>query len=100
MSGRRTVCELRIRDWSSDVCSSDLQGLGFRVRPHGVAADGDALGRLLCRTAPAVRGVRSVMIAKSRVQATLLNGYRKSIVLAKMVSVTVDHDDLRLLNNK
>src|SRR3546814_4758676 len=54
------------------------QGLGFRVRPHGVAADGDALGRLLCRTAPAVRGGRSVMIAKSRVQATLLNGAIRS----------------------
>src|SRR3546814_3589879 len=28
---QKTVYELRISDWSSDVCSSDLQALGFLV---------------------------------------------------------------------
>src|SRR3546814_5486313 len=40
---------MRISDWSSDVCSSDLLGLDFRVVSTGavVRADPDLLRRLL-----------------------------------------------------
>src|SRR3546814_7696520 len=39
---QKTAYEMRISDWSSDVCSSDLlPGAGERPRP-GVAADGGA----------------------------------------------------------
>src|SRR3546814_5585292 len=31
---QKTAYEMRISDWSSDVCSSDLRG--FRVRPRSV----------------------------------------------------------------
>src|SRR3546814_4548786 len=39
---QKTAYELRISDWSSDVCSSDLQALG-----EDVAGDAEALGELL-----------------------------------------------------
>src|SRR3546814_2709807 len=29
---QKTAYEMRISDWSSDVCSSDLVGLGYRCR--------------------------------------------------------------------
>src|SRR3546814_5446066 len=31
---QKTAYEMRIRDWSSDVCSSDLPELGFQHRPE------------------------------------------------------------------
>src|SRR3546814_6725141 len=32
---QKTAYEMRISDWSSDVCSSDLNGLGFVVQAYG-----------------------------------------------------------------
>src|SRR3546814_9271770 len=41
---QKTAYEMRISDWSSDVCSSDLRGLGF-ARRFAVAVGADP-GRL------------------------------------------------------
>src|SRR3546814_10911346 len=44
---QKTAYEMRISDWSSDVCSSDLRGLHAGAPPYGViTADvqGDKLG--------------------------------------------------------
>src|SRR3546814_3529106 len=38
---------MRISDWSSDVCSSDLRGLGRREGPHPGAAAGAGRGPFL-----------------------------------------------------
>src|SRR3546814_1406114 len=35
---QKTAYEMRISDWSSDVCSSDLVAMGEIARPHGRAA--------------------------------------------------------------
>src|SRR3546814_2048902 len=35
---QKTAYEMRISDWSSDVCSSDLDPIGFRVEPGDVLA--------------------------------------------------------------
>src|SRR3546814_10391247 len=50
---QKTAYEMRISDWSSDVCSSDLGGLGDRV------VDGDLLERRpdAIHRGPARRGV-------------------------------------------
>src|SRR3546814_9185013 len=37
---QKTAYEMRISDWSSDVCSSDLDGLGADVQPDQAAAMG------------------------------------------------------------
>src|SRR3546814_1936174 len=34
---RKTAYEMRISDWSSDVCSSDLENCGYRTGPRGVS---------------------------------------------------------------
>src|SRR3546814_4456459 len=39
---QKTAYEMRISDWSSDVCSSDLVGLGHEAR---LAVAGPAVGR-------------------------------------------------------
>src|SRR3546814_1168788 len=55
---QKTAYEMRISDWSSDVCSSDLGRGG--VRPHGpVARHGPLRGLPLLEDAPA--GVRRLV---------------------------------------
>src|SRR3546814_20975280 len=44
---QKTAYEMRISDWSSDVCSSDLEGGG--ERSHGASADDRARRAGLCR---------------------------------------------------
>src|SRR3546814_2094058 len=52
---QKTAYEMRISDWSSDVCSSDLHALGAEQVLH---ADRQALeGARLARLAPAVGGL-------------------------------------------
>src|SRR3546814_4883775 len=45
---QKTAYEMRISDWSSDVCSSDLVGIGHDRRRVGVDED-DAIALLLQR---------------------------------------------------
>src|SRR3546814_12975119 len=37
---QKTAYEMRISDWSSDVCSSDLAGRRWHVRSYVIQADG------------------------------------------------------------
>src|SRR3546814_16761640 len=52
---QKTAYEMRISDWSSDVCSSDLPGPGLRD-PQGAGEGGLVLRR--CRSLRSERGVR------------------------------------------
>src|SRR3546814_7157445 len=60
---QKTAYEMRISDWSSDVCSSDLFGVDPRAAQHAVDAaaarvgDDDDRGALLARAAGATRTV-------------------------------------------
>src|SRR3546814_7926491 len=55
---QKTAYEMRIRDWSSDVCSSDLEGAqhdGLRVRQlliAAMAAEADMLRAFACWLSP------------------------------------------------
>src|SRR3546814_6742530 len=42
---QKTAYEMRISDWSSDVCSSDLKAPGSRADGGGVAGDPAAIAR-------------------------------------------------------
>src|SRR3546814_1143939 len=42
---QKTAYEMRISDWSSDVCSSDLQRLGTRPRGDGIGKHGETVRR-------------------------------------------------------
>src|SRR3546814_9000355 len=57
---QKTAYEMRISDWSSDVCSSDLDPAGRRLRRAGErrARAGDAARRRRVRRTPVRRDVR------------------------------------------
>src|SRR3546814_10561855 len=63
---QKTAYEMRISDWSSDVCSSDLQGVavGRRLRDQGVADQGVASG--LVRSEERRVGKECVSTCRSR----------------------------------
>src|SRR3546814_8796401 len=51
---------MRISDWSSDVCASDLHDPVHRLRPEGMLAAGDQADKVACQAeacdlAPSVR---------------------------------------------
>src|SRR3546814_3870152 len=59
---QKTAYEMRISDWSSDVCSSDLRGHLVRLPRHGLAgrhcaADGEELDRDLVDVVQALDAV-------------------------------------------
>src|SRR3546814_15060268 len=100
---------MRISDWSSDVCSSDLRCADADARPRlGLAAPGQP-------DAPAARGrrTRGVPARQSRARRHLY-GYvaklgnrglarsvdRKSVVEGKRVSVRVDLGGRRIIKKK
>src|SRR3546814_12150514 len=82
---QKTAYEMRISDWSSDVCSSDLQ----RVEHHRVAIENP--------------GVDGIVIAQhladplDAITHTAHPGDRKSVVYGKSVSVRVDLGGRRLI---
>src|SRR3546814_13182148 len=113
---QKTAYEMRISDWSSDVCSSDLaaahreheaaRGQGHRARAGPVrvrfraefrrlgAAEGTRRGghrnhAALCRTAQPRRHRRSIEPAARRMYRSIRSD-RKSVVEGKSVSVRVD----------
>src|SRR3546814_17066884 len=108
----KTAYEMRISDWSSDVCSSDLiikqlaGGAGFvrllrpgrhdnrHVAARAVAADADAglvpRQPIRVRHGP-VKGVFGIVPS---------TGDRKSVVEGKSVSVRVDLGGSRILTQK
>src|SRR3546814_18994508 len=101
---------MRISDWSSDVCSSDLRRVG-RAEIDG------SVGRHVCRDKRAARiaarkkgresSVPGVECKRTPGQAACISpasfaisaAARKSVVLGKSVSVRVDHGGGRIMKN-
>src|SRR3546814_17834040 len=97
---QKTAYEMRISDWSSDVCSSDLVprqlGIDERALDQMTAARGISLP---FKAALAVRVAqqREVIALGRRGRA---GGDRKSVVEGKSVSVRVDLGGSLILKNK
>src|SRR3546814_12952417 len=89
---QETAYEMRISDWSSDVCSSDLLGVVVRVlkERHVIVGDMDA--------PDTVTG--EVSAQNLRRLDAVEHEDRKSVVKGKSVSVRVDLGGRRIMNKK
>src|SRR3546814_3067389 len=83
---QKTAYEMRISDWSSDVCSSDLRYHRGTVRRHLQMA---RLGQ-----------GRPCLGHRHRLYGTGGHGDRKSVVSGKSVSVRVDLGGRRIIKKK
>src|SRR3546814_17129328 len=86
---------MRISDWSSDVCSSDLQDADGRGRPRGASRPPDPLQLQVERPRrgrPAVRDPQSIGPRQREAD-------RKSVVEGKSVSVRVDLGGRSIIKN-
>src|SRR3546814_5146220 len=85
---QKTAYEMRISDWSSDVCSSDLRGSGAVAMGAVVAAAAGVRGA----RRDLARAVRSFAAAGDAgpAPARPARGDRKSVAQGKRVSVRVD----------
>src|SRR3546814_16657664 len=92
---QKTAYEWRISDWSSDVCSSDLQ-IALRVLRERVAARprGCAIGVERPGHHRVDADLRAVLLRERRRQD------RESVVYGKRVSVRVAHGGRRDINKK
>src|SRR3546814_15032284 len=108
---QKTAYEMRISDWSSDVCSSDLctdPFFGSAVDLHGglvLAAEASTVGVALPHrgNSPAIAAFRVVPIdglADPRGRRLVEGGDRKSVVSGKSVSVRVDLGGRRHIKTK
>src|SRR3546814_2811690 len=93
---QRTAYEMRMIDWSSDVCSSDLSTAGAPVNTHVPSAAAASRGAL-----------RTVSLSALSRSSTCLSatpvGFvqdRKSVVEGQSVSVRVDLGGRRIIQNK
>src|SRR3546814_13620212 len=97
---------MRISDWSSDVCSSDLRqragrqrlisamaGASSAVAVLGAGSWGTALAALIAR-----HGHRTVLWGRDAAIVEAID--RKSVVLGKSVSVRVDLGGRRIITKK
>src|SRR3546814_19886618 len=97
---QKTAYEMRISDWSSDVCSSDLRnrcrrsparsGAATEIRPD--------LQSRLCGLALALSGESRTHPAHQRDRHQAAD--RKSVVSGKSVSVRVDLGGRRIIKKK
>src|SRR3546814_18135761 len=96
---QKTAYEVRISDWSSDVCSSDLVGHAFGGEARHVAEEGHDVGRgepgrrAVVRGRDAKRAERGGMKARHAPELARhfdRRGDRKSAVEGKSVSVRED----------
>src|SRR3546814_16588991 len=86
---QKTAYEMRISDWSSDVCSSDLSWSRSSSAPSsGIAARSIGQSRTSC-----------AMPSWSR-SSSAPSRDRKSVVSGKSVYVRVDLGGRRIINNK
>src|SRR3546814_2162986 len=108
---QKTAYEMRISDWSSDVCSSDLLDAESTPEALGKPTGQDAsLGKATFVGQLGVREAREraralVRSACARLdifgeKADLLRQDRKSVVSGKSVSVRVDIGGRRLIKKK
>src|SRR3546814_17866835 len=89
---QKTAYEMRISDWSSDVCSSDLHGAARPDARWFRTAYRHQSSRPVCIDRPVVR--RAVRGAASP------RGDRKSVVWGKSVSVRLDLGGRRFMKKK
>src|SRR3546814_17677190 len=108
---QKAAYEMRISDWSSDVCSSDLaliahwSASGMGTPQAMTAAIGPAQGPVLVMSGSrspvtAAQIAASVSYPRIPMDADGLCTDRKSVVLGKSVSVRVDRGCRRIINNK
>src|SRR3546814_12908905 len=82
---------MRISDWSSDVCSSDLiVGAGAVSLPSVYAVDAVDPIAVPARTAPSVAPASARAPPTAAPPASIVTPDRKSVVEGKSVSVRVD----------
>src|SRR3546814_13684438 len=99
---QKTAYEMRISDWSSDVCSSDLR----RARQATESASNSMTTSSATASAPMMRlpanGGRFARVTSWCRQTTALSCSidRKSVVEGKSVSVRVDLGGRRIMNKK
>src|SRR3546814_12020658 len=89
---QKTAYEMRISDWSSDVCSSDLLEDFLRIMEHR--------GRGIERQRPARHHLRIVPALALGIADRHHMVDRKSVVSGKSVSVRVDVGGRRIINKK
>src|SRR3546814_19759929 len=95
---QKTAYEMRISDWSSDVCSSDL-GLGLKIGAETFERQRVKQRRISHRPAP--RPARRASPRARRLRPWhWLRPDRKSVVEGKSVSVRVDLGGRRFIKKK
>src|SRR3546814_16695363 len=95
---QKTAYEMRISDWSSDVCSSDLQMLLGADRRIAVIAPVMRPRRPAFPQLAALQQQPEHRVRRHDPPLDLLD--RKSVVLGKSVSVRVDLGGRRIIKNK
>src|SRR3546814_11655745 len=105
---QKTAYEMRISDWSSDVCSSDLEvNEAKKVLAHEATAlcHGEAAARAAADTARQTfeegglsTGLPQVEVPPFEVEAGLPD--RASVVHGRSVSARVDRGDSRIIKKK
>src|SRR3546814_15377754 len=104
-----TAYELRISDWSSDVCSSDLRVTSQKARARAAAAT--RMGEIR-RSSLVPAGIVAMLLAAplpaaafdapfdARVLDSVVSVDRKSVVERKSVSVRVDLGGAGIIKKK
>src|SRR3546814_18582635 len=98
---QKTAYEMRISDWSSDVCSSDLtdEVKQFHEEPGDAGAEGGEAATAGAKSR--TRNGRVTGNGRLRVNgAASWRRERKSVVEGKSVSVRVDIGGRRIMNKK
>src|SRR3546814_6541401 len=107
---QKTAYDMRISDWSSDVCSSDLYRMSYAI--IGFGKIGQALAKAFARSgievsiattrAPESFAADAAAIGATIIPTTLEEAIkdRKSVVQGKSVSVRVDLGGRRIIKKK
>src|SRR3546814_20440081 len=98
---QKTAYEMRISDWSSDVCSSDLGPIcpSPNKATNRVMTAHNRIAPITHR--PIAQGLRCASIAHPRLEIDLVDlKDRKSVVSGKSVSVRVDLGGRRIIKKK
>src|SRR3546814_17650935 len=87
---QKTAYEMRISDWSSDVCSSDLPASRQRQRERGPMDNVTTLDEIEPITEAPVRdGLSAISIAKSYDKRTVLTDVSDSVGSGEVVGLPV-----------
>src|SRR3546814_18155945 len=101
---QKTAYEMRISDWSSDVCSSDLSHVAGSCNKNEVSGCAAVYQRMARTARGEARGARPKCAAGGTLAADVragdLQGDRKSVGTGKSVSVRVDVGGRRVIKKK